>query len=335
MNIGIIGAGLIGNKRANALPSTCKLTAVADLSNDRAHKLATAFGARAESSWAKLVSASDVDCVIVATTNDVIPDCAKAALKAGKHVLIEKPGGRFPDEVRSIADVAACSRGILRVGFNHRFHPGLQGAKKLLDSGVDGPLMYIRARYGHGARVGYEKEWRGNPKLGGGGELLDQGVHLIDLCRWVGGSFELQYGHAQTFFWDMPVEDNGFLILRSPDRKRSAFLHASCTEWKNLFDFEIFAKNAKIQIFGLGGSYGTEELRYYKMKPEMGPPDITVTPFPGADESWKLEFQAFLSEVDGRKTDIGRIEDAVRAIEIVFDVYRSSGYDMERAICNA
>lgn len=335
MKIGIIGAGLIGNKRANALPGSCKLVAVADLAEEKAAKLANAFGARVEKNWASLVQSTDVDAVIVATTNNVIPECAIAALRAGKHVLIEKPGGRFPREVRAIADEAPKSKGILRVGFNHRFHPGIQAAKKLVDSKVDGPLMYIRARYGHGARVGYEKEWRGNPALGGGGELLDQGVHLIDLCRWYGGDFQLEYGLAQTFFWNMPVEDNGFMILRTPDKASAAFLHASCTEWKNLFDFEIFMKNAKIEIFGLGGSYGTEELRYFKMRPEMGPPDIMVTPFSGPDESWKLEFNAFIDEINGTRTDIGRIEDALQAVETVYAVYRESGYDMERAICNA
>lgn len=332
MNVGIVGAGLIGNKRANALPQDCRLTAVADISVERAEKLAAQFGARVETGWETLIHSKDVDAVLVSTTNDVIPVCAAAALQAGKHVLIEKPGGRTPKELRALADVARKSSSLLRVGFNHRFHPALQEAKKLVDSKEDGPLMYIRARYGHGARVGYEKEWRGNPKLGGGGELLDQGVHLIDLCRWIGGEFDLQFGHAQTFFWNMPVEDNGFLVLRSPDQKRSAFLHASCTEWKNLFDFEVFVRNAKMEVWGLGGSYGTEELRYFKMKPEMGPPDITITPFAGPDLSWQLEFEAFQKEIQGQRTHIGRIEDAVKAVEIVYSTYSNSGYDMETAV---
>jgi hypothetical protein len=134
----------------------------------------------------------------------------------------------------------------------------------------------------------------------------------------------LEYGKAHTFFWDMPVEDNGFLILNSPDKKRTAFLHASCSEWKNIFDFELFGRHAKLQVFGLGRSYGVEELRHYQMKPEMGPPDIKVESFPGEDNSWNLEFEAFLKEMDGEKTDIGTIEDAVRAVEIVYQTYAQS-----------
>src|SRR5208282_2849830 len=112
----------------------------------------------------------------------------------------------------------------VRVGFNHRYHPSFIKAREIFDSGVMGELMFVRARYGHGGRIGYDREWRANPKLAGGGELMDQGVHLIDLCRWIGGEFNFQWGEVKTFFWDMPVEDNGFLYLKSPDQKRSAFL---------------------------------------------------------------------------------------------------------------
>ena len=101
--------------------------------------------------------------------------------------------------------------------------------------------MFIRARYGHGGRVGYDKEWRAQPELSGGGEFIDQGVHLIDLARWFLGDFNEMQGFAHTYFWNMPVDDNGFLLLKTP-KKQVAFLHASCTEWKNLFSFEIYGK---------------------------------------------------------------------------------------------
>jgi predicted dehydrogenase len=185
--------------------------------------------------------------------------------------------------------------------------------------------MYIRARYGHGGRLGYEKEWRADPKVSGGGELLDQGVHLIDLCRWLGGEWDLTWGKAKTFYWPMPVEDNGFLFLETRDRSRTALLQASCTEWKNLFDFEIFGKTGKLQICGLGRSYGTEELRYYRMKPEMGPPELQTWAFPGDDTSWKAEFEAFVKEMTGQKTDIAMAADALRTVELVTQVYERSG----------
>ncbi len=128
----------------------------------------------------------------------------------------------------------------------------------------------------------------------------------------------------KTFFWKTSVEDNGFLYLESPDKKRNAFLHASCTEWKNLFDFEIFFKNAKAEIWGLGRSYGEEELRIYRMKPEMGPPDVEIIRYPGVDNSWALEFDAFLKERRGLRTPLGRSGDALKAVTIVHQAYRLS-----------
>ena len=120
--------------------------------------------------------------------------------------------------------------------------------------------MFVRARYGHGGRVGYEKEWRARPEMSGGGELIDQGVHLIDLARWfVGAEFAQVEGKAVTLFWDMPVDDNAFMTLTTASGQ-VAHLHVSCTEWKNMFSFEIYARHAKLQIDGIGGSYGVERL---------------------------------------------------------------------------
>jgi len=323
IRVGLIGAGLIGGKRAAHLLGA-NLVAVADLIPDRARKLAELHQATAEKSWESLVKRADIEIVIVSATHDALARCTIMALEAGKHVLIEKPAGKSLEDIQQIAAAARKSGRKARVGFNHRFHPAFLQAKQMILEDRIGPLMYIRARYGHGGRLGYDREWRANPALSGGGELLDQGVHLIDLCRWLGGEFKLKWGTAKTFFWDMPVEDNGFLLLASPDDKRMAYLHASCTEWKNLFDFEIFGKMGKLEISGLGRSYGVEELRYYRMKPEMGPPEIQVTAFPDEDKSWQAEFDAFLKELNGQSTPLGTLEDAARAMEIVRSVYATS-----------
>src|SRR5437764_10325665 len=148
--------------------------------------------------------------------------------------------------------------------------------------------MFLRARYGQGGRIGYDKEWRADAKLSGGGELIDQGVHLIDLAQWFLGDFSEVSGHAATYFWEMPVDDNAFLNLRTP-AGQTAWLHVSCTEWKNLFSLELYGRNAKLAIDGLGGSYGVERLTLYKMHPEMGPPETTAREYPGGDVSWDRE----------------------------------------------
>ncbi len=319
--VGIIGAGLIGTKRAAHLEGAT-LVAVCDQVSERAQRLASAYGAAVETRFETLVSRKDVDLVIVATPNSSIAPCSVAALEAGKDVLVEKPAGCGVSDIQRQIAAALKSDGVLKVGYNHRFHPAFQKAKQMVTRGDIGSVMYIRARYGHGGRLGYENEWRADPKISGGGELLDQGVHLIDLSRWLGGEFEFEWGKAKTFFWKMPVEDNGFLALRSPDGQRSAWLHASCTEWKNLFDFEIFGETGKIEVWGLGRSYGIEELRYYRMRPEMGPPEVDIQSFPEDDRSWALEFKAFLDEIDGRATDLASAIDALKAMEIVQAAYK-------------
>ena len=187
----------------------------------------------------------------------------------------------------------------MRIGFNHRRHRAFRDARRLIDDGALGPLMFVRARYGHGGRVGYDKEWRADPALSGGGELIDQGCHIIDLARWLLGDFTHVEGFAATYFWQMPVDDNAFLLLCTADGK-AAFLHASCTEWKNTFSFEIYGRNGKIDIAGLGGSYGVERMAYYRMLPEMGPPETLIREYPMADNSWAVEFRDFLEDIRPR-----------------------------------
>jgi predicted dehydrogenase len=183
--------------------------------------------------------------------------------------------------------------------------------------------MFIRGRYGHGGRPGYDREWRADPKLSGGGELIDQGVHLIDLAGHFLGEFSVIDGHAATYYWDMPVDDNAFLSLRTATG-RTAWLHVSCSEWKNLFSFELYFRRAKLQIDGLGGSYGLERLAYYRMRPEMGPPDTIIFEFPRGDQSWAIELQEFLTDIrEGRQPDPG-IKEAKATLRVVEAIYAKS-----------
>jgi predicted dehydrogenase len=324
INVGIVGCGLVGGRRARGL-GPHRLVAVADARPERATALAaTAAGCAIEMRWADLVARPDVELVIVATTNDALVPVAVAALEAGKHVLVEKPAARNPAELDALARAAAGSRGRVKVGFNHRYHPALRRAHALYRDGQIGELLYLRGRYGHGGRPGYEREWRADPAVAGGGELLDQGVHLIDLARWFAGDFVGVTGHAGTFFWKMPVEDNAFLCLRTA-RGQVAWLHVSCTEWKNLFSLEVFGATGKLEVQGLGGSYGVERLTFYRMLPEMGPPETTAWEFPGEDASWRDELLDFVSAIERGEPHVGSLEDARAALDIVFRVYRENG----------
>lgn len=322
MRFAIAGCGNIGRKRLKTILNGHSLALAADTDFARAQRLADqAPGARASIDWRDAVSASDVDAVIVAATNDVLTPISIAALESGKHVLVEKPAARTSAELRSLAAAAARSGKHLQIGFNHRFHPALLKAREIFEAGLLGPLMFIRGRYGHGGRVGYDREWRADPHRSGGGELLDQGVHLIDLARWFLGDFTTVDGFAHTYYWDMPVDDNAFLTLRTASGQ-CAFLHASCTEWKNLFSFEIYGRNAKLAIDGLGGSYGVERLSYYAMKPEMGPPETTVWEYPGEDTSWQHELDTFVGSIECGMPSGPGVDDAMAAMEVCEKIYR-------------
>lgn len=323
MRISIIGCGLIGNKRAKAL-GRHKLVACADTNLNRAQALAGHHPqCVATVDWRAAATRDDVDAVIVSTTNDVLAPATLAALQAGKHVLVEKPGGRNAGELEPLVDAADAAGLTVKVGFNHRFHAALIKARELVDSGVLGPLMCIRARYGHGGRLGMDREWRGIPHISGGGEMLDQGIHLIDLSRWFLGDFSVVHGHVATFFWDWDVEDNGFAMLKNK-AGHVAWLHASCTEWKNLFSFEIYGRVGKLHIQGLGGSYGLEKIAWYRMLPEMGPPETSIWEYPGEDRSWQLEFEHFVQCIEQKQEPSGSLHDALAALRIVESIYKDS-----------
>jgi predicted dehydrogenase len=291
---------------------------------ERAESLASeAEGCRVAGDAKHLLAQDDVDAVVIATTHDLLAPLTLSALEAGKHVLVEKPAALSREELAPVVAKAGETGLVVKVGFNHRFHPALAKAHELMEEGVLGPKMFLRARYGHGGRIGYDKEWRADRSKSGGGELIDQGMHLVDLSRWFLGELTVKAALTPTYFWGMDVEDNAFLLLQTPEGQ-AAWLHATWTEWKNMFSLEVSGRDAKLQVDGLGGSYGTETLTYYKMLPEMGPPEVTTWEFPEQDPSWARELQNFIDAIEGRGTVCGGLEDAMAALAIVADAYQQA-----------
>lgn len=326
MRFGLVGCGGVGRKRAAALAALGgghRLTALCDADPSRASALAAAGDAEVLSGWQDVVESPQVDALLVATPHDLLVPVTKAALRAGKHVLVEKPAGRSLEEAEELRRVHAGGSATLRVGFNHRYHPALRRAAELSREGAIGPLLLVRGRYGHGGRIGYEREWRANRERAGGGELVDQGMHLIDLCRGLLGDLRFEGGLTRGLFWPMPVEDNAFLWLGGPAGE-VASLHVSWTEWKNLFSLEIFGRTGKLEVDGLGGSYGLERLTLHRMGPEMGPPVTESWTFPGADLSFAEELAEFAAAVEGRPGIGATIDDAVAAWRIVDRAYREA-----------
>jgi predicted dehydrogenase len=302
LRVGIVGCGLVGHKRAAALVRD-KLVACFDTDSRAAGSVAGRFGGAVCRSLDELL-AERLDVVIVALPHDQLAEHACMALGASAHVLVEKPAGIGVGDVDRIVRAAEAAGRRVKVGFNHRFHPGIARAIAEASSERFGPILHMRARYGHGGRTGYEHEWRARRAISGGGELVDQGMHLFDLSYSLFGSLPVHSALLRTEYWPIEVEDNAVVILGHPDRGPWTAFHASWTEWKNLFCLEIFCRSAKLQVDGLAGSYGPQRLSIYAMKPELGPPDVETIEFPAEDESWSREWQAFADAIhhaDGRR----------------------------------
>ncbi len=322
-NVGIIGCGLMGNKRAESLKNfkNSKLVKTADLDEGKAKELADKHKCEYTSNWKEVVNDAGINLIIVSTTNDMLAEITTDALINKKHVLVEKPAARNPEEIKKVIEIyeKLGKKFKVKVGFNHRFHPSFKKAREIISGEDIGDIMFIRARYGHGGRLGYDREWRSKKEISGGGEMLDQGCHLVDLSRYFLGEFDEIIGYCNTFFWDMNVEDNCFALLKTK-KGQIVQLHASCTQWKNIFSFEIFCKTGQINIDGLGRSYGKETLTFYKMKPEMGPPERFIYEW-DEDTSWEEEYKDFIESIEHNREPSGNLYDAYESLKIIYKLY--------------
>jgi predicted dehydrogenase len=324
--VAIVGCGLIGHKRADSLDGD-ELVGCYDLATGAASALATQHGATACATLDELWALRP-DIAIVAVSHDHLAQLSVAALGHGAHVLVEKPAGLSAAQIDAIDDAAQAAGRRVKVGFNHRFHPGINRAITEARSGVHGDILHVRGRYGHGGRIGYDQEWRADVQRSGGGEIVDQGMHLLDLTHWLLGPLPLHSALLRTQFWDTEVDDNAALILGERDSRTApwALLHVTWTEWKNLFSLEIYCRTAKLHVEGLVRSYGPQKLRIFKMKPELGPPEVEEVDYPSEDDSWLTEWRHFREAIAGDTPVLGGLEDARFAWETIDAAYAADGY---------
>tara|TARA_B100001175_G_C19499744_1_gene637398 strand:- start:799 stop:1785 length:987 start_codon:yes stop_codon:yes gene_type:complete len=319
MNIGIVGCGLIGSKRAHSINSRDKLISVCDLNIIKAKKLSSQFSCSHYSNYKEMINKEDLDIIIISTPNFMIKEVALFALKNGKHVLSEKPLGKNYKESQELENCASKNNTILYTGFNHRFHPSVLKAKEIIEKGEIGKLIHIHGHYGHGGRPGMEKEWRSFKKLSGGGELLDQGVHLIDLSILFQGYPKKVYGTTDKLVWKIEVEDSSSFILFGKNNSHS-LLSVGWVYWKNKFEMSIYGDLGYLQLIGLGGSYGSERLIFGKRNMKGGKPEIKKLYFKNEDTSWKKEWKHFKNLIKHSKQP----KNGHRVNTIVDAIYKSS-----------
>ena len=314
MNVGIIGCGAMGKKRADSL---LNMTGVELLSSaDPKDSLGIYRKAKWFDDWHIITDWSpEIDTVIVCTPTDSLAEITIAALRAGKHVLVEKPAASSTEEIEAMIEAEKESGKHVRVGFNLRYHRAIRKAFEI--QGQIGKLYFIRAHYGHGGRELYDQDWRMKDDRG---ETIDQGVHLIDLSLRFFPALSLICGIPSSYHWAPDSDDNCFLTLGDV-YGHVAFLHASCTEWRNSFNFEVVGADGKIVVEGLGGSYGTERITLYKKIREGEPPEITTWEYPMADDSLEQEMKAFIEDIEKDRTPDSGLKEARETLEIVEQIY--------------
>lgn len=319
IGVGIIGCGGVGRKRMEQLPAHSELRALCDISDKAVISLHRDHEQKIllTSNATRVFDDPDIQLVIIATPNNVLAPLALAALEAGKHVLIEKPGALNANELWQVSSKAIATNLVAHVGYNLRFHPAINQVREWMGSRE---IFMIRGFYGHGARPGYESEWRMQRHISGGGVLMDMGVHLIDLAKMFFDDLMLRHAALTTAFWESSVEDNAVLHLAT--ERANIYLHASCTEWKNQFSLEVYGYKAKAAVTGLGGSYGPERCAIYRMGEQMGPPDGETREYLSPDRSWHAELEFVLRQITTNQPNYNNINTAVRTLELVGSAYR-------------
>ncbi|HZR55256.1 MAG TPA: Gfo/Idh/MocA family oxidoreductase [Terriglobales bacterium] len=326
LGVAVIGLGSFGRKRVRSIVANAQssLQIVADAVPSVAENAGAEFGCDHTANWEQAVIRSDVDVVVVSTATRFLAEITSAAIEAGKHVLCEKPFGRTAGEVLPAVESAERKRLCLKAGYNHRYHPALRQAQDLFQQGIVGRLHFMRCIYGHGGRTNYEKEWRTQLHLAGGGQLLDQGVHTLDLFRWIAGEFAEVKAYTTASFWPIsPLEDNVFALLQA-ESGCIASLHASWTNWKNTFVFELSGENGYLKVSGLGGHYGVERLCYGRRNALGTLPDEKWFDFPAPDQSLEWEWQDFISCVREGRSPQSDGRSAWKTLQLAEAIYEAA-----------
>ena len=324
MRIAFVGSGLQTRRRAPVVHQSKDDTLVVIAGTDEPSRTALAhqFGCEASPDWQAVVARDDIDAVIVTTPPHVHAEITIAALNSGKHVLCEKPLSRTLAEAQAMIDAAANAGRVLKCGFNHRHHPAILEARKRFERGDFGRPISGRCRYGICGRPGYEKEWRADPARAAGGQYAEQGVHAIDLFRWfLGDLVDVSCMTAIGYFTTQPLDDNGMAIFRSAGGAL-AMLHASLTQWENLFSFEILGDEGYFSVEGLGATYGTEKLSLGK-RDFTAPFQDHVIQYRGGDSSWQSEWDEFKSAIADGREPLGSGADGLEAVRVALASYHA------------
>ena len=274
---------------------------------------------------------TDIDAVIVSAYVSVAAEYVIKALNAGKHVFCEKPPSMTAKEMKRVIEAEKKSGKVLKYGFNHRFHYSVMEAKKVINDGKLGKMLWMRGVYGKAGSIDFHDNWRNYKNFSGGGILMDQGIHMIDLFRYFSNDeFECLSSHLSSSFWNVECEDNAFLTLKSKNDV-IATLHSSATQWKHKFLLEMAFEDGYINLDGILSStrsYAPETMIIGKREFEditfaMGKPKESITYYE-YDDSWSLELKEFIDAINGVSIiSNGTSNDSLEIMKLTDFVYKN------------
>lgn len=326
LKVGIAGFGVVGRRRLACFeknPQT-KVTAVAER---RFLEETPDLGIQTFSDYRDMIEQADIDILVVCLTNDVAPDATVRGLRRGRHVFCEKPPGRTVQDIQDVCAVEAEVSGPkLKYGFNHRYHESVVEAKRIIDSGQLGPLINMKGVYGKSQLVTFgQSDWRVRREMSGGGVLLDQGIHMVDLMRFFGGEFSEVHSFISNAFWGYDVEDNAYALMRSKTGV-VAMLNSTATSWRHRFNLDITLERGALVLGGIlsgSKSYGAETLTIVEasLEKDNGDPKETTIRF-NQDPSWQVEVDDFVNHIiHDTPVESGSSLDALRTMEQVYRIY--------------
>ncbi|MGD2090146.1 MAG: Gfo/Idh/MocA family oxidoreductase [Candidatus Aminicenantes bacterium] len=325
IKVGIIGFGKMGRIRAKAISNDGKGVVVSVYDNNEA---ADFQGFKRTKSAEEIINDPAIDAVFICTPNYLNKSLTISALHAGKHVFCEKPPAFNAAEIKEIREVEKISGKKLMYGFNHRHHSSIKHMKTLIDSGEYGNILWMRGRYGKSVGKDFFQSWRAKKELAGGGILLDQGIHMLDLFLYLAGDFHEVQATVSNLYWKLDIEDNVFAIFKNNEKGIVAQLHSTMTQWRHLFSLEVFLEKGYLVLNGLktsSGTYGDEVLSIAKNRttaPAATWEDEERITY-HTDMSWRSEIHHFFDAIlNDTSVDIGNSLDALKLMKIIDKVYQ-------------
>lgn len=326
--VGIIGYGKMGVIRHQALDELgiAEVVAISEptIGND--------YKGIPNLTHEEIINHKEIDAIVICTPNFLNKPLTIKALNAGKHVFCEKPPAFTGADMEEIREVEAKSNKKLMYGFNHRHHDSIIKMKEMIDSGDYGRVLWLRGRYGKSVTEDYFNEWRAKKEMAGGGILIDQGIHMLDLFLYLSGGFDVVKAEVSNLYWKMDVEDNAFVILKDSKTGKVASLHSTMTQWRHLFSLEIFLEKGYMVLNGLitsSMSYGEEVLSVAKNRstaPAATWKDEIKTQYID-NNSWRYEMQHFFNAITNDiPITIGNSNDALELMRIIDEIYKQKDF---------